>query len=188
MKNKRLLSLLLVLILAVAAIKFLGPEKSVELGQTAAETVLQLIDEPEELIAPHSEPADTGEAPVEISTPDAEPEALVTEDGLYTTKDEVALYIHLYGHLPANFVSKKEAQAAGWEGGSLDPYFDGMSIGGDRFGNYEKLLPDAPGRKWTECDINTMHARSRGAERIVFSNDGLIFYTGDHYESFEQLY
>lgn len=186
MKNKRLLSLLLVLILAVAAIKFLGPEKSVELGQTAAETVLQLIDEPEEPIA------DSNEPPAEITEPDvqteAEPEALVTEDGLYTTKDEVALYIHLYGHLPANFVSKKDAQAAGWEGGSLDPYFDGMSIGGDRFGNYEKLLPDAPGRKWTECDINTLHARSRGAERIVFSNDGLIFYTGDHYESFEQLY
>lgn len=194
MKNKRLLSLLLVLILAVAAIKFLGPEKSVELGQTAAETVLQLIDETEEPTAeaPDEPAAETGEAPVEITDPDvqtdAEPEALVTEDGLYTTKDEVALYIHLYGHLPANFISKKEAQAAGWEGGSLDPYFDGMSIGGDRFGNYEKLLPDAPGRKWTECDINTMHARSRGAERIVFSNDGLIYYTGDHYESFEQLY
>ena len=63
-----------------------------------------------------------------------------------------------------------------------------MSIGGDRFGNYEELLPDANGRTWTECDIDTLHAKSRGAKRIVFSNDGLIYYTDDHYESFELLY
>ena len=63
-----------------------------------------------------------------------------------------------------------------------------MCIGGDRFGNYEGLLPKAKGRSWTECDVNTLGAKSRGAERIVFSNDGLIFYTADHYDSFEQLY
>ena len=62
------------------------------------------------------------------------------------------------------------------------------SIGGSRFGNYEGLLPEANGRTWTECDINTLGADSRGAERIVFSNDGLIYYTGDHYKTFELLY
>ena len=56
------------------------------------------------------------------------------------------------------------------------------------FGNREGLLPDAPGRTWTECDINTLGASGRGAERIVFSNDGLIYYTPDHYESFTLLY
>ena len=50
------------------------------------------------------------------------------------------------------------------------------------------LLPEADGRTWTECDINTLGADSRGAERIVFSNDGLIYYTGDHYKTFELLY
>ena len=64
----------------------------------------------------------------------------------------------------------------------------GMSIGGDRFGNYEGKLPKAKGRKWTECDLNTVGKRSRGAERLIFSNDGLIYYTPDHYESFELLY
>lgn len=63
----------------------------------------------------------------------------------------------------------------------------GMSIGGDRFGNREGLLPDAEGRKWYECDIN-FSGGFRGAERIVYSNDGLIYYTSDHYESFTQLY
>ena len=110
------------------------------------------------------------------------------ENGIYTTKEDLGLYIHTYGHLPGNLVTKEEARSAGWEGGGLDDVLPGMCIGGDRFGNREGLLPSAPGRSWTECDVNTLHAGSRGAERIVFSNDGLIYYTGDHYESFEPLY
>ena len=112
----------------------------------------------------------------------------IDEDGSYTSKEEVALYIHTYGRLPDNFITKKEAQALGWPGGSLEPYAPGKCIGGSRFGNYEGLLPEKEGRTYTECDIDTLGAESRGAKRIVFSNDGLIYYTGDHYESFELLY
>jgi len=110
------------------------------------------------------------------------------EKGVYTGKDEVALYIHTYGHLPSNFIKKKDAEAKGWDGGSLEAVLPGMCIGGDYFGNYEGLLPKAKGRRWTECDIDTLGKRSRGNKRIVFSNDGLIYYTADHYESFELLY
>ena len=135
--------------------------------------------------APPTEPVsivqDTAEAVAD--TGDA-----IAPDGSYTSKDDVALYIHTYGELPANFMTKKEAQALGWPGGGLDDYAYGMCIGGDRFGNYEELLPEADGRTWTECDIDTLHADSRGPKRIVFSNDGLIYYTPDHYESFELLY
>ena len=128
--------------------------------------------------------------PTDAPSPSAEPEAAQTldEDGVYTSKDDVALYIHLYGHLPSNFMTKKEAEQLGWTGGSLEPYAPGMCIGGGRFGNYEGLLPKAPGRSYTECDIDTLGASSRGAKRIVFSNDGLIYYTDDHYESFTLLY
>lgn len=115
-------------------------------------------------------------------------QAVPDEDGSYTTKEEVCAYLIAYGHLPKNFITKEEARAAGWEGGSLEKYCPGKCIGGDRFGNREGLLPKAKGRVWTECDLNTLGARSRGAERLVFSNDGLIYYTGDHYESFELLY
>jgi len=113
---------------------------------------------------------------------------LLAPDGNYTTKEDVALYIHTYGCLPPNFITKDEARDLGWEGGGLDDYAYGKCIGGDRFGNYEGLLPDANGRKWTECDIDTLHENSRGAKRIVFTNDGLIYYTDDHYESFTLLY
>ena len=125
---------------------------------------------------------------LETLPPDCAEEAVIDEDGSYTTKEDVALYIHTYGKLPKNFITKDEARNLGWEGGGLEDYAPGKCIGGDRFGNYEGLLPDAPGRKWTECDIDTLGAKSRGAKRIVFSNDGLIYYTDDHYESFELLY
>ena len=117
-----------------------------------------------------------------------EDSAPLDEYGSYTTKDDLALYIHTYGHLPENFIRKKEAEALGWSGGPLDRVLPGMCIGGDYFGNYEGLLPKAKGRRWTECDVDTLGARSRGGKRIIFSNDGLIYYTGDHYESFELLY
>lgn len=110
------------------------------------------------------------------------------EHGTYDSKDDVALFIHTYGHLPDNYITKQQAEDAGWSGGSVEKYCPGKCIGGGRFGNFEGLLPDKDGRTWTECDINTLGASSRGAERIVFSNDGLIYYTPDHYESFELLY
>ena len=113
---------------------------------------------------------------------------LIDKDGVYTKKDDVALYIYTYGELPSNFMTKKEAQKLGWEGGSLEPYAPGMCIGGDYFGNYEGLLPEKKGREYHECDIDTLGAKSRGAKRIIFSNDGLIYYTSDHYESFTLLY
>lgn len=120
-----------------------------------------------------------------VSVPE---EAAIDEVGSYTTKEDVALYIHTYGHLPDNFITKQEAKALGWPGGSLEPYAPGMCIGGDHFGNYEGLLPEKEGRSYTECDIDTLGAEKRGAKRIVFSDDGLVYYTGDHYESFELLY
>ena len=112
----------------------------------------------------------------------------IDEDGVYTTKDDVALYLHTYGHLPSNFITKKEAEKLGWSGGSLEPYAPGKCIGGSHFGNYEGMLPEKDGRSYTECDIDTLGADKRGAKRIVFSNDGLIYYTEDHYETFELLY
>ena len=116
-------------------------------------------------------------------------ETELAEDGTYTSKDEVAEYLYLYGHLPSNFITKKEAKKLGWVSseGNLDEVAPGMSIGGDYFGNYEGLLPEADGRDYYECDID-FDGTYRNAKRIVFSNDGLIYYTEDHYESFELLY
>ena len=139
---------------------------------------------PDELSEEVSGPETDEEIPADV--PDASP--AIAEDGSYTSKEDVALYIHTYGRLPDNFITKKDAQALGWTGGSLEPYAPGKCIGGSHFGNYEGILPEKEGRSYTECDIDTLGADKRGAKRIVFSNDGLIYYTEDHYESFELLY
>ncbi|MDO4459507.1 MAG: ribonuclease domain-containing protein [Clostridia bacterium] len=115
-------------------------------------------------------------------------EKLLDENGSYNSKEDVALYIHQYGKLPSNYITKKEAEKLGWSGGSVEKYAPGKAIGGSRFGNYEEELPDKKGRTYTECDIDTIGKNSRGAKRIVFSNDGLVYYTEDHYETFELLY
>ena len=111
----------------------------------------------------------------------------IEEDGWYYSTEDVALYLYTYGELPDNFITKKEAQKLGWDNkkGNLWEVADGMCIGGDHFGNYEGLLPEED--DYTECDVN-YEGGYRGAERIIFSDDGDIYYTGDHYESFEQLY
>lgn len=117
-------------------------------------------------------------------------EDLLVEYGLeYTSKDEVALYLHCFCELPVNYISKNAAKELGWDGNgaTLWKILPGMSIGGSYFGNYEELLPVMKGRSYYECDIDFDGTR-RNALRIVFSNDGLIYYTGDHYESFELLY
>lgn len=116
------------------------------------------------------------------------PEPAIDEDGWYYSKEDVALYIHTYGKLPENFITKSEAQDLGWTGGTVENYKEGAAIGGDKFGNREGLLPKKSGRQYYECDIDTKGKGSRGAKRIVFSNDGLIYYTDDHYETFTLLY
>lgn len=173
---KKLLCLLLTLALALSLCAC-GLELETTLPLYGEETA-----EPTEASAP----AQATEGEPEPSQAPAQ--AALAEDGSYTTKEDVALYIHLYGRLPQNFITKKEAEALGWSGGSLEPYAPGKCIGGSRFGNYEGLLPEKDGRTYTECDIDTLGAKSRGPKRIVFSNDGLIYYTGDHYETFELLY
>jgi len=116
-------------------------------------------------------------------------EEVIVEDSYYTSKEDVGLYIHTYNKLPKNFITKKEAVDLGWKSseGNLWEVTDKMSIGGDKFGNREGKLPNDGDRQYYECDID-YDGGYRGAKRIVYSNDGLIYYTEDHYESFELLY
>ena len=182
-----------ILILILALIILFAPARNNNAGisptppltqaadSSAADTVSDAGDELQLL-----EPAqDTG---IQTASADDAEETTLPEDGSYTTKEEVSQYLITYGHLPPNFVTKAEAEKAGWNGGSLEYVLPGKCIGGDRFGNREGQLPKAKGRTWRECDINTLGKRSRGPERLVYSNDGLIYYTPDHYETFTRLY
>lgn len=124
------------------------------------------------------------EQPYEEVQPE-EDQASIDEDGTYNSAEDVSLYLYTYGHLPENYITKNEARKLGWTGGSLERYAPGCAIGGDWFGNREGVLPDG---NYHECDIDTIGENSRGAKRLVFSDDGRIYYTEDHYATFTLLY
>lgn len=167
-----LLAALMLLGLTACGEEIVGLTENVfsEPGITETAVSEEIPDEPETPEAPEAE-ADTGTS-----------DSAVTEGEYYYDLEHVVLYLDRYGVLPDNYITKDEARALGWEGGSVENYLDGAAIGGDRFGNREGLLPKAAGRSYTECDIDTDGQSSRGAKRLVFSNDGLYFYTEDHYD------
>ena len=181
---KRILALLLALVMTFGLFACAAMPLETEPLES-----LPVLADPVETEPSQTEPIET--QPVETEPPETEPEeteALLDIDGWYYSAEDVALYLVTYGELPSNFITKKEARELGWEGGSVQKYLEGAAIGGDKFGNREGILPKASGRQYYECDIDTDGKNSRGAKRIVFSNDGLIYYTEDHYESFILLY
>ncbi len=121
--------------------------------------------------------------PVRDAAPASAVAGEVARDGEYTSKDDVARYIKQFGTLPRNFISKSQARALGWRGGPLEPYAPGKSIGGDRFGNYERRLPSG---SYRECDIDT-RGKPRGAKRLVFTSGRRVYYTDDHYKTFTEV-
>ncbi|WP_420330261.1 ribonuclease domain-containing protein [Paenibacillus contaminans] len=126
-------------------------------------------------------------SPKSSQNPKASEEPKDSQAPLTGFKD-VSDYIRKHNKLPANFITKKEAEKLGWEPakGNLDKVAPGKSIGGDRFGNREGLLPNAKNRIWYEADINYKKG-TRGADRILYSSDGLIYMTTDHYKSFKDI-
>lgn len=123
-------------------------------------------------------------APVRTEKPTTTPKQTAI-----TAPQDIADYIFAHGTLPDNFLTKNEARQLGWDSSKnyVSDVAPGYSIGGDKFGNYEGLLPDASGRKWYEADANYT-AGSRGAERILYSSDGLVYYTNDHYQTFTEMH
>ena len=130
-----------------------------------------------------SEPAEE-----EGTLPDSQSQETIARDGTYDSKDEVKDYLEEYGELPDNYITKNEARDLGWNGGSVEKYAPGKCIGGDRFGNYEGKLPKASDKDfYHECDIDTLGKDSRGSKRIIYAKDGSIYYTDDHYETFDKI-
>ena len=178
-KQRLRLIALIILILALVWIvpRYLHTDGPAQPGPEETGQLTLLTAPPEQTPAPTPEPAQT-EAPEE--TPPA-------ESGSYTEVDDVAYYLHTYGHLPDNYLTKSEAEEAGWVSykGNLWDVAYGTSIGGDRYGNYDGQLPK--GERYYEADVN-YDGGYRGEERIIYTEDGDIWYTSDHYESFERLY
>ena len=204
--KKRIIALLLLLAALAGLLTGCGAAEAVD----TAQAVLDLIeayedtqdpapgpqedaDEPERSPAGNapetSAPSEQDRSAVDADVPEEETapdSAAVTEDGEYSSPEDVAEYLHTYGHLPGNFLTKNDARDLGWDSskGNLWDVAPGKSIGGDYFGNYEGLLPEG---RYHECDVNYAGGY-RGAERLIYGEDGSVWYTNDHYQSFTQLY
>ena len=176
MKKLRFLSIWLLLLALLLTACALPDATTPEESQSAPTETLPLQTD-----APTSDPLPDTTGPDEIKA------ELPVYGEYYYDLENVVLYLEVYGELPPNYITKSEARELGWEGGSVEAYLEGAAIGGDRFGNREGLLPEADGRSYTECDIDTNGYSSRGSRRLVYSNDGLYFYTSDHYESFTEV-
>lgn len=195
-KRKRSLALTLALLLSFSlfgctteeletAGEIIGTVADIADAVTQEESGDQIAEDPEEEMT--ELPVEDSDLPAEPEQEPEQEEPAIDYDGVYTSKEDVALYLWTYGELPRNFMTKNEARKLGWSGGGLDDYAQDMCIGGDTFGNREGLLPKK--YKYIECDIDTLNEDSRGAKRIVFSKGlEVIYYTPDHYESFELLY
>lgn len=168
--NRSSFSLLFFLLIAVAIVGRL-------LGIGMLSTIASKLD--------RSAPPPAAEVGQPVQAAPAGPGA-VAENGRYDEAVHVAAYLLRFGRLPGNYLTKSEARARGWDGGPLEPFAPGCSIGGDSFGNFEGKLPKAKGRKYRECDLEAT-GRRRGAVRLIYSSDGLFFVTRDHYETFEEL-
>lgn len=101
---------------------------------------------------------------------------------------DAVLYFMKEKELPSYYVDKVTAGKAGWRDwkGNLNDVLPGKMIGGDIYRNIEGKLPYSQGRIWYEADINYERGY-RNRQRILYSNDGLIFVTYDHYETFYEI-
>lgn len=185
-------SFLLALLLAAGlAVPLVGctAEDALDLLTAVVENLPEETEAPAQSEAPAETPPPAKTAAPAQTPEETAPASSVIYGEAYTDPYDVADYLHAYGELPPNFITKNEAKELGWDNakGNLWDVAPGMSIGGDRFGNREGLLPKADGRTWYECDVN-YEGGYRGADRVLYSSDGLIYCTFDHYESFTAIY
>ena len=182
------LSLLMLIMTACGGYEDTVSENSQSYKDAASEVSQSHEDAAPEVSQSHESTAPEVSQSYESEAPEEAVNANLPVQGeYYYDLVNVVLYLEIYDELPPNYITKSEAQRLGWEGGSVEKYKEGAAIGGDSFGNREGLLPEADGRSYTECDIDTNGYSSRGSRRLVFSNDGLYFYTSDHYESFLEV-
>lgn len=138
-------------------------------------------------------PADPSHNRVQHSQPQAsqhsQPQSPQQTLAARTDAQQVADYLHQHQRLPDYYLTKNAARKRGWDpsDGNLCAALPGFAIGGDRFSNREKILPEKAGRRWYEADVN-YRCGHRGSDRLLYSSDGLIYLTQDHYRHAKKVY
>lgn len=122
----------------------------------------------------------------------------IEESGEYTTKDSVAAYLCKFDKLPSNYVGKNEGKDlyesstgntfSKW---NFNPWTTiGVMIGGDDFNNYasdpDYYHENLPEGEYYEADVD-YSGSNRGTKRLIYQSGCIIYYTADHYETFDLL-
>jgi len=102
-----------------------------------------------------------------------------------TNESTVINFVKSHHELPDYYITKSEAKKQGWipSKGNLCDVLPGNAIGGDNFSNREKTLPK--NGKYYEADVN-YNCGNRNADRIVFTKNGDVWLTKNHYKTFEK--
>ena len=184
---RRLLGLLAALLLLFSETAGLLPAPRQAAAQET-QTLIAKKNKKKKKTASPSPAATATLAPTATPRP-AGPTVSPVPDGPIIDPQSIADYIFANGCLPDNFITKAEARELGWDNSYnyVSDVAPGKSIGGDRFGNYENQLPTKKGRQYYECDC-WYRGGKRNAYRIIYSNDGLVFYTEDHYQTFTEMH
>lgn len=103
-------------------------------------------------------------------------------------EDGADLYVALHGVLPDSYISEAEAEAQGWKKwfGNLSEVLPGKMIGGKIYRNRDHRLPESDGRIWHEANFDYISGYRNNC-RMLYSNDGLLFVTYDHYTTFFEI-
>ena len=114
-------------------------------------------------------------------------EAVEAGGATHNKLDGADYWLKYYGKLPEYYISPEQLAKLGWKRNERpSQYVTGRMLGGDVYDNKDRKLPVKPGRVWYEADINYTPGR-RNLHRILWSNDGLIFVTYDHYRTFYEI-
>lgn len=171
--NRRFAAFILSLVLAVTLFSGCGAKQA---------------HQPQTEASSQTATASQTDSSTETSSAEESDEDVVVYGEDYSDVLSVSAYLYEWEQLPPNYITKAEAEDLGWVSnkGNLWDVAYGKSIGGDRFGNREGLLPE--GENYCECDIDYTGGY-RDAKRLVYSTDDWdIYYTENHYESFVQVY
>lgn len=114
--------------------------------------------------------------------------AIIAGNATLNGRNGADWHLKYYGRLPTYYISRGDAYHQGWKPrlGNLSKVAPGKMMYGGIYRNDDGKLPQTSGRIWYEADINYQGGR-RNDKRVLFANDGLIFVTYDHYNTFEEI-
>ncbi len=119
--------------------------------------------------------------------PHAEKASTVQSNEVINTFEGVADYIVKYGRLPDNFITKAEAAKLGGTRKRQSRRSSAWKKHRRRYLSKQRKAASRCGRTRMERSRHQLYIGIPGSDRIVYSNDRLVYKTTDHYKTFTRM-